>query len=529
MATFLETLAERTAAQRGPIAGDTPVGADMSFDPDFERVKAELDKLTGMTGGQPNWREVVGITDKLLGEKTKDLRLATWGTVGKMNLRGWVGLAEGVSVYHALIKEFWPTMFPDAKRARGRANLFTWMGDQIAAFFETKDVTLSDGDAVRGADELLNEIDSMLAEKLGDVHPGPGKLRGLMRDKVRAIPEPPPPPPEDTGQGDGSADQQASDQTNEASGGGGIAITSLADIDQGLLGCAQALVTGARVLREADITNPIAYRLQRLGIWLNVHAAPQNNGGATDVYGFDGGVLGQLSEFVSTEQWDPLLRAAEEATAASPFWFLPHRCVAMAMDKLGGAYAAARQTVGREVAAFASRLPALLSLSFNDGAPFADPETRAWVQEEQKKFGGAGGNAAADKEDEELAKRFDAAREMVRGGSVGDGLALALALANRGADARMRFRAQLSVARLALDANKPAIAKPLLEMLLTQAEQHHLEIWEPGLCATLYSDLLLSLRSAPGEKSPEAIQKEAFVFDKLCRFDPAAAMRLSGS
>ena len=49
MTTLLETLVEKTAALRAPFPGDAPSGEDIGFDPEFEVVKGEIDKLSSLT------------------------------------------------------------------------------------------------------------------------------------------------------------------------------------------------------------------------------------------------------------------------------------------------------------------------------------------------------------------------------------------------------------------------------------------------------------------------------------------------
>jgi type VI secretion system protein VasJ len=191
--------------------------------------------------------------------------------------------------------------------------------------------------------------------------------------------------------------------------------------------------------------------------------------------------------------------------------------------------------VGREVVTFIGRFPAILQMTFANGTPFADEGTKTWVEEEQKKYGGGGGgssaaSAAVSAEDEEVQKRFEEARAMVKGGKVADGLSLALALANRAADARTRFRSHLAVSRMALEGGKPEVARSLLEGLTKLVDQHNLEAWEPALCATLYQYLLSCVKASNTKgNSQEQASKEAFLFDKLSRLDPAAALRLAGS
>ena len=84
----------------------------------------------------------------------------------------------------------------------------------------------------------------------------------------------------------------------------------------------------------------------------------------------------------------------------------------------------------------------------------------------------------------------------------------------------------MSVAKLAISGGKPEVARPILEGLLSEADRHQLEDWEPELCAGLLSALFLC-RKATAKPGPDEEQAWAVIFGRLCRLDPAAALRLS--
>jgi type VI secretion system protein VasJ len=537
MATFREEAAAKHAPLIAPIGGENPVGVDVSYDPDFERMKGEIDKLTSMAGTQPNWPDVERLGTAMLSTKSKDLRVLAWLTVAKLKAEGWRGFGESLVVYDSMARAFWDTMYPDAKRARARINVFGWMVDQAAQHLGPIDPTVADGDAVRACDELVTELDRFLAEKLGDAYAGPGSLRSLLREKVRAIPEVAAPPvaapPPASSSSPSSAETAASPPPAAA-----VVVesaTSVDDVDQAVRANARAIVESAALVRASDASRPWPYRLHRWATWIAVEDPPPAEGGKTLLRVPPQDERRQIASLRDGEKWLELLRTAEEATGKFLYWLDAHRYVALAMDKLGPTFASAREVVGREVIAFVSRLPGVADLSFSDGTPFAEAGTKSWLGEESKRWGGASGPsagaAAASAEDEEVAQRLVEAQQMVTDGKVADGLGIATALANRAADARTRFRGQLAVARMAIDGGKSDLARPMLESLLDDIHRHGLEAWEPALCASVYASLVVAIRTALRAKTgpPDLAGREQIVFDKLCRLDPASAIKLSGS
>jgi type VI secretion system protein VasJ len=531
---MLEDLTQKAAPFLLPICAEQPCGKDPSYEPDFESVKAEIDKLTALSGEPPDFRRVITLGEQLLQKTAKDLRLAVWMSVARQRTNGLAGLVEGLVVTRGLASTFWDGMFPDAKRARARANLFGWLSEQATQYL----LGYTPGAADRGALEALEvtykDLDGALAEKLGDLYPGMGSLRSALRDKLRQLPaEPvkPPPAPVETAvptpaavaappPAAPSAALAAPESRN---------LGSADDVLPALRSVGETIVQAAGILRQADPAQAFAYRLQRTGVWLTVTELPSTEGRATRIPPPDEEDRRTLEAQLSGQRWLELLNSAEDLTNTYIYWFDLQRFVATAMDRLGAAFLTAREAMGRELLAFLDRFPTLTTLTFSDGTPFCDPATEAWLEEERAKWGGGGrqggGSAKVDEEEAELARRFEEAKELVVSGKVGDGLSLAIQLASRGADARSRFRARVAVANLAMVGGKPDLARPILEGLVAEAERHHLEDWEPALCASVLAALLACKKATT---KPDEDPGFYAVYDRLCRLDPGAALRIIG-
>ena len=537
MPTFREEADGRVAPLLTPIAGASPTGVDASYDADFERVKAEIDKLSSVEGKEPAWGDVEEVAASLLSSKSKDLRVVGWLAVAKVKRQGWRGLAEGLLLYRGLSRDFWDGLYPEARRGRARVNAFSWMADMVVQHLQSSEVRAPDGDAVRTCDEVLGELDQLLADKLGELYQGPGMLRSMLREKVRSIPEPvvetPTPQAEAARPEEPRSDAVAAAVPPSAAYASPPTVSSVEDVDSGVRECGASLVSMAALLRGADPSRAWAYRLRRWGTWIAVEEAPPVEEGRTFIRPPDEDVQRRLQALRDGQKWLELIQAGEEAAADNLFWFDAHRHVAFALERLGPAFFAARDAIGREVVAFVSRLPNVASSLFSDGTPFADAATKSWLEEESRRLGGSAGSAAssaASAEDEEIAKRLAEAQDMVREGKVADGLALALALADRCADDRARFRARLAIGKMALEASKPDVARPMFEHLVAEVERHQLESWEPALCASLYAQLLVATREFARlhGASADLTAREQHLFDKLCRLDPASAIKLSG-
>ena len=110
-----------------PIGGDAQVGRDLSYEPAFQALQAEVDQATALAGRMVNWQLVHQETARMLREDSKDLRLASWWFVATAHLEGWPGLARALGFYQSMLEAHWDGMFPTAKRARARAGLVQWV------------------------------------------------------------------------------------------------------------------------------------------------------------------------------------------------------------------------------------------------------------------------------------------------------------------------------------------------------------------------------------------------------------------
>src|SRR3974390_496788 len=102
MTTLREQIAAKIAPVLAPIEGGQPAGADPSFEPDFERAKAEIDKLTSVAGLEPSWTDIRELGVGLLSKRAKDLRVAGWLALARTKLDGWAGLAGGLGPHSGM-------------------------------------------------------------------------------------------------------------------------------------------------------------------------------------------------------------------------------------------------------------------------------------------------------------------------------------------------------------------------------------------------------------------------------------------
>lgn len=101
-----------------PIEAATPSGSNLRYTSeyaDLERVMAgKAERALGeavVAAEPPDWRATLDRGEVLL-RRTKDLRVAVAMTRALMDLHGFAGLADGVTLINRLVQTFWDTLHP---------------------------------------------------------------------------------------------------------------------------------------------------------------------------------------------------------------------------------------------------------------------------------------------------------------------------------------------------------------------------------------------------------------------------------
>ncbi|MCL2778319.1 MAG: type VI secretion system protein TssA [Polyangiaceae bacterium] len=534
------------------ISADAPAGKDLAYDPRFERLSAELEKLSALTAEAPDWAYVIAECERVLRDDSKDLRAMTWLAVAKAQVQGWRGVAEGIALCVALSKAYWPLLHPPLKRIRARAGQIDWLWRALAKRVTAMPVGPAEADTVRALESLVAEAGASFADLLQNADPGISPLRLSVREKIRSLPDLPepvalPPPPSAATSNKPNGPTPAAPPPAIAPETAPAIAPEIANIafDPSSLSGLDSAQDSARKLREplAAIarharhlapTSPWPYRMARVAAWLTVEHAPEVEQGKTFLRGPKDHDREEITTLLHAGQWDALLDAAEDAVGNHVFWLDPHRFSAIALEKKGAEYRAARQAVGRELVAFLKRAPGILHLLFSTGTPFAAPDTLDWIEQEMAIVGGSATGPvpsavhAVDPASEKIMS--DMIAELASG-NVDDALGDALANAERLSDARSRFRVHLAVAKQAQASARIDLALALYGRILPQVTET-LEQWEPTLSAEAFEGFLKTMRissrkiHAESTNVPSRDSTEISVFQRLLAVDPRAALRL---
>lgn len=386
-----------------PCPGDAPCGSDCRYEPEYESLFAEIEKLTSITNaGSCNWQTVVENGTILLATKTKDIQVACYLAVALAMTEGVAGIAAGCAMLAGLAKNFWQDCFPAVKRMRARVNAFDWWREKTTARVQALDTAGQDkpypASLVNGLADSLRDLDQTLGEVMPDFTPLRELIQLASRLPTLADPEPPAPaPPADEsaqaapapGQADGqpaspaqpvAAPQSAASpvvaQTRPAPIPAPAVTDNMDENRKALLDFARSY---AQASHQADLAETAAWQAMRLAVWGKILALPPAEGGTTMIPAPEEEQRAALNSLVNAGKMAEAALMAENLFSVYPFWLDLQFAAATALAALGPKYAPALAVVNGETRIFLQRLPDIEAMRFADGSPFADSKTLDWL------------------------------------------------------------------------------------------------------------------------------------------------------
>ncbi len=515
-----------------PISSDSPTGSDVRYDPEFESLQAEIDKMSmPSASGGIDWATVNKLATGILAGKAKDLLVASYLAVAQIHTNKVEGFETGITVYRDLLAQFWEDLFPTKKRKKGRVAAIEWWIEKSESALEGLKINPLPGEKIEEYRKILQEIDELLQGYLEDAP----MLRPLQRFvdnmpvKAEKTAETAAPPQSAEGQEKKSAPSQAAagqQPTQQVETG---QIATEADADKVIREVLKTVRQVADFFHAVDLSNPKGYRWRRVAGWSMIQALPPNTEKKTEIPPpAEHDVVEQnLTELKEKGNWEALVRTVEERFQGALLWLDLNRYAAEALEALGTGYAGAMEALCRETAFFIQRIPGIENLSYSDGTPFCDHETHQWLK--GIRFGagesGAGDGpvsegAAGDAMAETLQKFQSLAKKR---GKLPEAIGALQQEMLTSFSKRDRLLWRIGLAQALMNAKKTGLAKPHLDAILEDIKTYQLEEWDPVLAVRGLKVVLLGLKTG-GDK---AVQDEsAGILGRIAKLDPVEGIRL---
>jgi len=526
----------RIAAGVAPLPEDAPDPAAFRYEAEFEALDGAIRQAEREGPASVDWRKVAADAQAIIANRSKDLLVAAWFAHAAMRAEGLPGLAAGLGLMAAMVEAHWDRLFPPKTRERARIQAVEWLAARTAPLVPESlptgqaPATLA---ALEAADRLQDLLDARLTApaSLSDLS---RPLRRLAEEARRAAaaeaaakpaaettaaPPPPSPPPQ-------TPPPPPAPPRPAAPAATAIAIPDQASPEQTLSALREGIRAAALRILETDPREARAYALLRAITWLGLTELPPAVGGRTQLLPPPATRLTEFDAMRSAGNWAELSLSLEKFLSGSGmFWLDGQRLAHQALLAMGPDYAAAAREVARGTALALERLPGLPTLAFQDGTPFADSATQAWIEREatlNRAPAEAGGGEAAP-----WAAALAQARGLAGEGKAEEGVALLATGTAAAAGGRARLQWRLATGRFLLEVGQPGVALPLAQSAMEAARA--LSEWEPEAAAEAARLLhaCLGTRAAAELLGPEALaEARRQALRELATLDPLSAVRL---
>jgi type VI secretion system protein VasJ len=491
-----------------PVSAASFCGEDGSYDPDFEAARNEADKST-----ENNYALMEEASKRFLTKKSKDMRALGYLALAAAMNDSLDSFGETVTAYCRLVMEHWDDIHP--KRPTARANALKWLnGERNVGLLAALDGGAT-YETLQAASEKLEELRAFCDQKFTDNPPSFANFAKLVRELAeKRKPKPVEEAPSADAGGGGAA-------------GSGPAQGPIASADDALL----AIQNGAYWLQENAKTDPLPYRIIRLLKWGPLQEAIPNTGGKTMIPPPYATAVEAYRNLLESQQWADLAKNGEEAFSGDGmlFWFDLQRYICAGLTGMGPEYAACSKAIRTELALLFSRLPALPSLAFDDGTPFADALTQDWIQSDVLSLlGGGGGGTAPVKKKGDVGEEQKQASILMSEGKLEAALHVLRAGLANDSSVKNNFDRKLIMADLLFKGSKAHVARSLLEDLKSSIAAYSLERWDPDLCVSVYvlcQKVYMSLMaSADDALKPGFWEKAVEAHTQISKLDPVLAI-----
>ncbi len=573
---------ELPALGKTPISEENPSGKDVRYEPDFEALSHEIAKLGSPTAGSTtDWDKVKKLSVSILETQSKHLQVATYYTYSQMKTEGLDGFFKGVHVLRDILENFWDTMFPPKKRMKGRRGIVEWWLEKTKDFIsdaetiswkgEKRDQLIDDlsfmdeflGENMDNAPlfrPLINQIKSVIE---AEAPKEPSAEESLKPEKPETTPgaqapkESPPskdgpepettikPPPlsketlESTTPKEPSTASKAVPETSSPAPEKPVVKTSpapgtvgtpfsetSADTDTGVILKQGLSLLGKSVsaLRQQNFFDPTPYRLSRLVAWTPIDDVPSATGGKTMLPPPDGQIISTITSLYNASNWQELVDACESRVKQYLFWLDLSRYVVQAMEQLG--HPEISDVIDTETHFYVKRLKGIEILSFSDGTPFADGETREWLkglgrgkESSMPDIGSDGPGSLKEK----VRLGMHKAQKLIKEQKTDTALSMIMERQTGSVSGREKFLWKLELCRVLINSKHILIASSYIDDIINGVEKYHLEKWEPDIAVDALSLVLKVLRLQQKEEYEPLIES---TIKRISILDPLKALNI---
>jgi len=509
----------RWDAWLAPLAGGSGAGDDPTYEDDFQLMREEINKLSGTDTDL-----LCRLAEQVVTHQARDIRVVTWYIYARLQREGDSGLADGLTLLIAMLKQAGQHCHP--QRSTARLAALEWLNSErvLDALARWPDVTREETARTAAALCLLETALEQLPETERPMFTGLLRTLETRLAGIGGLDT----PVATSGQ-DHAGDSTHSTPTS------GAAVPETAAVKSEV-----ELVRQLRVLSGWVVEQPqgwlAAHRMMKAARWDLVTQLPAlDASGRTRLLPPKPDYRAQLKRLYLQQSWTELIEQVDVmfTEGGNRFWLDLQWYLWQGLSRAGAPWEHWADYILSDLKLLLKRLPGLETLAWNDGTPLADEVTLNWIAEKVNNdmpgFNEEPAVLQGTQTDDIFALEAEA---MEKGDSDGPETALGWLQSRPGMDSpRSRWLLRLLMARVAEQYGRNELALHLLGELTASAPQLTLSDWEPGLLFDVQARRLRLLRLKAGRSESDKVRltpEMDSLLAGLIALDPARAMVLCG-
>ncbi len=535
-----------------PIPGDSETGKDAANEEEYFLLNMEIPKM------KPDYAKCLDLSEKILTEKSKDLKVASWLCFALFRTEKIQGLKDGLNIIYHLMNKYENKLFPENEVHRSKAIQFI----NSARFYklvEREEIIKSNAKDIVEAEKILNQIEE-LGKKLFPENPP--VLKSLLEavqghvEKANSLltPAKPASQPERTQQTETKESPAKTSQPERPKPQPSVATGSSTSKEIKVSNEKDATFQLRKLLgfffeieqdgskKEKVPDSPFVFGISRQLQWGNIFRPPDTDK-VTQIEAPNQIIQGKMKEWFSTNNWDTLIPRVElsflKPDSEYPYWLDLQRYVTKALEQKGGIYTQASEDIKIHLARLLNKYPDFHQLKFKDKqTAFADSETVKWINEEVKTALSSGKGKDSIILPPIMGEDYKPINEEYEKyvGDLPNNFEENVLIMQEGikTDTRVKgkFLRRLNLANYCFEASQFNLAKINLIELKKLIDDYNIIEWEQALCTSVWQSLYLTngklIEEAEDKESKQTLmQEQKELFSKIAKYDGILAIKIS--
>ncbi|MGB7403302.1 MAG: type VI secretion system protein TssA [Arcobacter sp.] len=475
-------------------------GQDCKYDDSFLLIEQEIDKnYSANQEDGTNWEYVVENCEKLLLEKSKDIKVSSWYLYGLIKQNSFNDFENSLKIYIELLETFSTQMYP--KSLKAKRNIFLWLEESLINDLLKNIAKISKEDFSQFYNYFMR-LDAVIKIILEDDSESYFKkiIKYFEENKIKeVIPK--------------TSNNKIMSTNKEE-------INEITNKDEALK-VMRSLKKYASMLtkyyRSNDISDLKALRITRLLSFLEIEGLPPSENNITYLNPPSILEINEIEDNYKNKNYEEAFLLVEEILEVCPFWLDGHYYAYNILEKTNNNLASFE--VKKTFLNFIEINENIDKLYFSDKTPFASNKVKNWLKE----------NLINNSEDSESLliqstknqDDVDKAYKLAEENKIKDAMKLLEENYNYASSFEDKFNWRLNHAKLSLQYDKNDIALVLLKDLEKEIDRFYLYEWNPKLAASVYTLILSSFNNT--DIDTEEINT---IYNKLCKIDINSAYEL---